>query len=1541
MLPEAQNAQVRLHLRRAPLAFDGVEAGMQPLGLPDVLNASFEKLASHVVKSLAGDLNVTLQSGRHAIPLVGQRPGRVRIAEDCQVRLSLQVVEAPTAESGSGPVLSRLRCEISPPIVLENVLSTLDEVQQVFEDRFVRKVRDKVKGWRSLGRVAALEEKVHYLMRQRESSAGALTLPMALLKRSLRRAEDTLDSLVDGVHLSAVHGRPVQRPDGWHLQLHFSGEVVLGGRLRVPFSELRLTEFILPSIKANVDGLLGLDPLASGKFLGERLQRSPLAKALSHLWKQVSGEVNLTLQMPNTVVQTGVFDGGEVGLRLAAQAPARLFARVAGSQEGGEVRLEADGVWSQTEAHKVLYELSAVADTAAMLSFLLDAPAKRALRLRVPHRAGVAPAAPALRARIELRPGSTLESAQVGLSYVHPLAKGESNVDFEAYDLRLGGSLELSFVADEAVVYPEALSLSCEGQVRARPHGVITTGASQIAIQQVNGTLSGRCQWQRGQDLVVRGESDFDVVARATTHIGYFPELGIHEPHLGSVFETRGHLDLRLEVTEEGQRGLLLRLNGSLLELSLQAAELNLGPRRIVVPAGTLLGLQVEEAELSTSGLGGAVLALGWDCQGQVPLIYVDRRAVALVTRELAQRVLELRIDASGGLRFAGEAEGLFDARFFNALVNPLGEPEKWRELLDNMDALSFVYPVIGVFSPEAERVVRRLADVAVRARAVLEAEGIHQPGDLIPRQKMAQVLSLLLVESDALAPRLAVIIEGVTEARGLDRREVEAILSEVFPEHGHAFEIERLLRWLDHVLSPMVLAPPRVQEVVALVDDEAFREVVAPLPSAMDLYEVGRGRREAGKGRLERIVAVASGFSLAQIQWFLRAAPVSCTPAQRARLSYLVELKERVALIARGYGGIGYQLQAVAIAFYLGNVLAADEAARRGRSAAGRSGYFDGLLAPADVAVLLQAGLTAAHYSRLVQINLHLLVRFMAARGEAYTLAVFSEMGMDSPRVLTSALLAFLNQDQDCLRQSTDRAAFLSEMLHVEIPRRSDYMAGGRRARESYYQALAHLAEQIIEKARPYQACKLHLQQARHLVLVRVATAPQRIEDEARQAVAYADQVGLSCGFQPASGPLDVAERAYRAAFAACARLQRVDRHAFQRDWFRAFWSRNHEALVVRSVVRNYQAGVDEVPYWLHTRLGREEKFRNEQELLEGVVRALYYYPKDVTTLLRDPLVRLLLDPPARRLRFTVVSGMGVVTDGMRGREFEASFARLAETYGVGVVRSDTGTAKPLTYNAAKIIEAVRRVEGPYGLLGYSQGAANVLMAESLLRAGTPDEQALLDGLVTRNFLFSALNGSAHGSCGQEKFMRAMVEGEAFLKHYQGITSANFIRLVTRAINSVLDSPYVTHVMGSVESLSYEGVTALARDGQFLDHVPTATVRGVVEEAVLPEALEFLSHVFQRQVGTPLHDTQVTLDSAVGHSVWLRNANTEVLERCDMGSMAQICHHWSPLLHDTAFITTPRDVARAIYAFPKDRHLFPWVEVNARFGLIEEEGAD
>jgi len=104
-----------------------------------------------------------------------------------------------------------------------------------------------------------------------------------------------------------------------------------------------------------------------------------------------------------------------------------------------------------------------------------------------------------------------------------------------------------------------------------------------------------------------------------------------------------------------------------------------------------------------------------------------------------------------------------------------------------------------------------------------------------------------------------------------------------------------------------------------------------------------------------------------------------------------------------------------------------------------------------------------------------------------------------------------------------------------------------------------------------------------------------------------------------------------------------------------------------------------------------------------------------------------------------------------------------------------------------------------------------------------------------------------------------------------------------------------------------------------------------------MPESLQMLSKVLLAQMEySKAQDTQVAEEEAVAHPIGVRNANAEMLARTDMRSAVQRTHHWSPLKDEVVFLETERDSKSAVFDSPKDRHIFPWLEVNARFGVIE-----
>jgi hypothetical protein len=98
-----------------------------------------------------------------------------------------------------------------------------------------------------------------------------------------------------------------------------------------------------------------------------------------------------------------------------------------------------------------------------------------------------------------------------------------------------------------------------------------------------------------------------------------------------------------------------------------------------------------------------------------------------------------------------------------------------------------------------------------------------------------------------------------------------------------------------------------------------------------------------------------------------------------------------------------------------------------------------DCLLGPADVAILLQAGLTSVMKgSSVVQLNQRMLLDLVASQPKSFAVAVLAEIGtpggQGSPRQLTSALLALLELDQNSFRpiHRLDMHALLESWVRI-----------------------------------------------------------------------------------------------------------------------------------------------------------------------------------------------------------------------------------------------------------------------------------------------------------------------------------------------------------------------------------------------------------------------------------------------------------------------------------------------------------------------------
>lgn len=671
-----------------------------------------------------------------------------------------------------------------------------------------------------------------------------------------------------------------------------------------------------------------------------------------------------------------------------------------------------------------------------------------------------------------------------------------------------------------------------------------------------------------------------------------------------------------------------------------------------------------------------------------------------------------------------------------------------------------------------------------------------------------------------------------------------------------------------------------------------------------------------------------------------------------------------------------------------------------------------DSLLGPEDVAILLQAGLTSAmRGSTVVQLNQRMLLDLMASQPRQFSLAVLCEIGspggQGNPRGLTSALMALLDLDQSSFKEFhrlNIHKLLESWLPDLKIPRREDYLAGGRWASRSYYDAIYNVAENILEEAKIYTAFKGYVQRVRHNEETDPVPTAKEIEFQqsvdknssedfaqlekavksAKMAIEKADLQGQKALniLRECNTIISECEESllaielYNASFEACKNVLKLDKLAFHAEWFKRFYRRNYDALMVKSVYDNIIEDTDEVREWM-SRLYRATvsktsaltkgesaestddegpweslvDFKNpkkhmEQDLIDAVIELLFYDKAEKSSIANDPLVRLLISNPDGNYDFTIVSAMGVITEGKKGVELEPALRRLKERRNIITVRADTGTARSLEYNAVQIQKAVdeaMQLKKPYGILGYSQGCPNALMAESMLLSGPPSQQEKLISngchLACRQLLFSAANGSMHGPATEAKIHRLIVMCESFFKYQQGYCSRAFTSLVLDILTGLMDSaPFQKFVAGGGGTFLHRGSRAFWREAQHLPTIPTCVLRGVLEDHTTPESLEMISNLLTKAAGSNHHDSQVHVYDAVGRPVYTKNRNARVLECCEMGGAIQRTHHWSPLNEEVKFVSTQKDAEYGTFMCAKDRHVFPWVDVNARFGFIKYE---
>ena len=993
-----------------------------------------------------------------------------------------------------------------------------------------------------------------------------------------------------------------------------------------------------------------------------------------------------------------------------------------------------------------------------------------------------------------------------------------------------------------------------------------------------------------------------------------------------------------------------IAFSGTDLSVKIKEYSTLFGHRRIILPAESAFVVNVLESVVDMGFEGKTLCELSWDFQGLSPILQAaplgrspdtappeEKEQVSLLIAPLRQGRLSFQVSSVGGIQVKKAAtsrdhkEGLFDWKFFNALVSPDdSSPKRIFDVIHDSRTMKKLLQVLKLVNNDLYKIADYALKQIWRAKDILDSEGVSEPGHVIPMYQMSRLTSLILTGDPEETSNILPLVRRVIEGDGLDVVAAKDLLRRHLSQYDEwAPEIDRVLRWAAMLTGPMVISPNVAGEnIVPLAEEPHHAERFKNIPTASQLYDTVLEKPQLPLDPIfsNLVARVAPYLSFRQIEFLLESrSPSDWQQADLRRLRYVYSIKKKVLEIAESYGGLSFLPQSFLVSVFLGEATKsslkvsearAAKANRRGSTtdsistrgsatgglrlkkfnrrmrnidgeilspaqqassfARGSSSFAnegmvleyeknklfvnepyelgDSLLGPQDVAILLQSGLTSVmKSSTVVQLNQRMLLDLISSQPHSFAVAVLAEIGSPSgegsPRSLTSALMSLLELDQTAFtaKSKIDMHSLLESWLPgLKVPRRQDYMAGGRWARQSYYDAIFSVANSILEDAESYMALKGHLQRVRHHTESDPIPGPlgesgsgesssdeSKYAEDDRQTKILTDAIegakakirkADDCGYAIIDQLIEDEEAikltdayrmtidAYHDAFGACAALIDLDKHSFQLGFMKSYYKRNYDALMIKSLFDNVVEDVDDVRYWLqalrngasgvplnervqqsHTQILGEDfdggpgydemteggewetldapmsgdgifmspEVVSEQFLVDAIIDAIIYQESDRQRLKEDPLVRLLIPNPPGFYDFAIVSAMGVITEGERGQELRDAFERLQFERGVIAVRAGTATARSFEYNASKIeeaIEYVARLGKPFGVLGYSQGCANVLMAETIMNSGTPKQQAMLQGLVCRQLLFSAANGSVHGPAVERKVQRLIV---------------------------------------------------------------------------------------------------------------------------------------------------------------------------------------
>ena len=723
-------------------------------------------------------------------------------------------------------------------------------------------------------------------------------------------------------------------------------------------------------------------------------------------------------------------------------------------------------------------------------------------------------------------------------------------------------AIDMTFGIQNSFIPPESHSYTDDGQTRSLPEmeggrikmrflggiqddrGIITeTTATGFSIDE--GDSEGE---EKPVSEGIKFVADFgfqSIVLNSETIVKEFPELDIFEgTRLRALTSAKVGGSARCHLRPQKMLPSLstsgpnmfnpleayeIDCSGSSLTMRIKESMASLGHRRIIIPTETTVNVKVVESIVDMTMEGRSNCELSWDFQGLSPILQVTeiglnpesamhekKEQVSLLIAPLRQGRLNFHVSPVGGINITKAAtvredkEGLYDWKFFNALVSPDESAERLFDVIHDKRTMKKLLQVIKLVNKDAHKVATYVMNQVWRLKEILDQEGVSDPKHIIPGHRMARLISLLLCDDLSEVNVVLPMIRRVVAGDGLD----VVTVKELIHKHCDFYddwtpEIDRAVRWLETMFSPINVPPPYVENnVTPLSELHHYRSRFNGIPSAAQLYEQIHDRPHLPLDRefSSLVGRLAPYLTFYQIEYFLKVRSFSdWRPSDLKRLRYVYSVKKRVLDIAESYGGLSFLPQSFLVSVFLGEATRASlratqpsvtsdlKGSRAGRrlgvnysnrpstlaslrlrrtrlrdpllksvnedgtiniplSAASKVASLnnvaksanpqvppmknsspnisnadqyelgDCLLGPADVAILLQAGLASVMKgSSVVQLNQRMLLDLVASQPKSFAVAVLAEIGtpggQGSPRQLTSALLAMLELDQNSFR--------------------------------------------------------------------------------------------------------------------------------------------------------------------------------------------------------------------------------------------------------------------------------------------------------------------------------------------------------------------------------------------------------------------------------------------------------------------------------------------------------------------------------------------